>query len=120
MVIPITKPMRIRTTAISIRVNPLLLRTCYLYHTKYATNSSTNQAVLTASNIDLIRWEGRGGATIRVVCIGGQDKQLFCAWTRTYPIDSWETQRDKRIAAIQGKGNPFVSEPGQQAEFCQG
>jgi deoxyribonuclease-1 len=38
-----------------------------------------------------------------------QDKQLFCAWAKTYPVDSWETQRDQRIIAIQGNGNPFVS-----------
>ena len=49
-----------------------------------------------------------------------QDKQLFCAWAKTYPIDSWETRRDKRIAAIQGNGNPFVADAGHLEEFCQG
>ena len=49
-----------------------------------------------------------------------QDKQPFCAWAKTYPIDSWETQRDKRIAVIQGNGNPFVSDAGHVEEFCQG
>lgn len=49
-----------------------------------------------------------------------QDKQLFCAWAKTYPVDNWETRRDQRIAAIQGNGNPFVADAGHLEAFCQG
>lgn len=49
-----------------------------------------------------------------------QDKQLFCAWAKTYPVDAWETQRDQRIIAIQGNGNPFVSDAGHLQQYCQG
>ncbi len=49
-----------------------------------------------------------------------QDKQLFCAWGKTYPIDDWEIQREKRIVSIQGGGNPFVSDPGHLKAYCQG
>lgn len=49
-----------------------------------------------------------------------QDKQLFCAWGKTYPVDDWEIQRDKRILSIQGNGNPFVSDPGHFNAYCGG
>ncbi|WP_432721842.1 endonuclease [Jeongeupia wiesaeckerbachi] len=49
-----------------------------------------------------------------------QDKQLMCAWAKTYPVDSWETARDRRIAAIQGNGNRFVTDAGAITAACQG
>lgn len=48
-----------------------------------------------------------------------QDKQLFCAWGRTYPIDEWEIQRNKRIVSIQGEGNLFVADPGHLNAYCE-
>lgn len=49
-----------------------------------------------------------------------QDRQLMCAWARTYPVDDWETARDVRIARFQGHGNPFVSEAGRVETACEG
>ena len=48
-----------------------------------------------------------------------QDRQLMCAWAKTYPVDAWEIERDRRIVSIQGRGNPLVSEPEQVAQYCQ-
>jgi deoxyribonuclease-1 len=31
------------------------------------------------------------------------------AWDRQFPITPWESERNKRIAAIMGHGNPFVT-----------
>ncbi|MCB1778771.1 MAG: endonuclease [Candidatus Competibacteraceae bacterium] len=39
-----------------------------------------------------------------------QDEQLYTAWSRMDPPDTWEVERNRRIAAIQGKGNRFVEE----------
>lgn len=38
-----------------------------------------------------------------------QNTQLFQAWSKVDPVDSWEIERDRRISAIQGSSNPFVS-----------
>lgn len=40
-----------------------------------------------------------------------QERRLYCAWAKTYPVDNWETVRDKRIKAMQGNSNRFVSDP---------
>lgn len=37
-----------------------------------------------------------------------QQRRLFEAWHRTDPVDDWERQRNQRIRAIQGNGNPYV------------
>lgn len=47
-----------------------------------------------------------------------QDRQLWCAWAKTYPVDTWEKKRDARIVAIQGEGNPLVSDPDALAKIC--
>jgi deoxyribonuclease-1 len=39
-----------------------------------------------------------------------QDRQLFTAWSRQDPPDTWEIERDRRIKAIQGLGNRFVED----------
>jgi deoxyribonuclease-1 len=39
-----------------------------------------------------------------------QDQQLFTAWSRQDPPDDWEIERNRRIKAIQGKGNRFVED----------
>ena len=39
-----------------------------------------------------------------------QDQQLYTAWSRRDPPDAWEVERNRRIQAIQGKGNRFVED----------
>ena len=39
-----------------------------------------------------------------------QDEQLYTAWSRQDPPDAWEIERNRRIKAIQGKGNRFVED----------
>ncbi len=39
-----------------------------------------------------------------------QDEQLFTAWSKQDPPDAWEVERDRRIKAIQGRGNRFVED----------
>ena len=50
--------------------------------------------------------------------MSAQDRQLFCAWSREYPVDGWETERNRRIEAIQGSGNGFVTDPAKLAAVC--
>nr|WP_217642451.1 endonuclease [Marinobacter zhejiangensis] len=38
-----------------------------------------------------------------------QQQQLFMAWHRLYPVTDWERERDRRIAAVMGHNNPFVT-----------
>lgn len=47
-----------------------------------------------------------------------QDKQLFCAWAKTYPVDDWEIERNRRIVKLQGEGNPFVTDSRHFARLC--
>ncbi|EGH45991.1 deoxyribonuclease I [Pseudomonas syringae pv. pisi str. 1704B] len=42
-----------------------------------------------------------------------QQQQLLMAWDKQFPVTSWELVRNKRIAAIMGHSNPFVT--GQRA-----
>jgi deoxyribonuclease-1 len=37
-----------------------------------------------------------------------QERRLFEAWSRNYPIEAWERQRNQRIACVMGWSNPFV------------
>lgn len=37
-----------------------------------------------------------------------QDQQLYQAWSKTYPVESWERQRNQKIACVMGRGNEFV------------
>lgn len=41
--------------------------------------------------------------------ISRQQQQLFTAWAAQDPVDDWELERNRRIVAIQGNGNPYVS-----------
>ncbi|WP_459614561.1 endonuclease [Bordetella sp. 2513F-2] len=47
------------------------------------------------------------------------DLRTLCVWAGAYPVDAWERARDARIRALQGSGNPYVSEPGRIAAFCR-
>lgn len=47
-----------------------------------------------------------------------QDQQLMCAWAAGFPIDDWERERDRRIVALQGTGNPLVEQPAAIKPFC--
>lgn len=40
--------------------------------------------------------------------IGKKNRRLFEIWDRQDPVDGWELERSRRIAAIQGNSNPFV------------
>ncbi len=37
-----------------------------------------------------------------------QDRQLFTAWSKSYPVERWEQTRNQQIACITGHGNPYV------------
>ncbi len=39
-----------------------------------------------------------------------QDRRLYDAWSRQYPVSEWETWRNRRIACVQGHANRFVGE----------
>jgi len=39
-----------------------------------------------------------------------QDSQLYTAWTKQYPPEAWERQRNQRLACIMGHGNPYVGQ----------
>lgn len=47
-----------------------------------------------------------------------QQRQLMCAWAKTWPVSDWERRRDARITALQGFGNPFVRQPQALVEVC--
>ena len=38
-----------------------------------------------------------------------QQQQLLMAWDKQYPVSPWEKERDRRIAAVMGHSNPFVT-----------
>lgn len=38
-----------------------------------------------------------------------QDKQLFDAWNKMYPVTEWEKERNQRTACVMGWGNDYVS-----------
>lgn len=38
-----------------------------------------------------------------------QQQQLLMAWDKQYPVSAWEKERDRRISAIMGHSNPFVT-----------
>ncbi|WP_028633946.1 endonuclease [Pseudomonas parafulva] len=38
-----------------------------------------------------------------------QQQQLLMAWDKQHPVSAWEKERDRRIAAIMGHANPFVT-----------
>ncbi len=40
-----------------------------------------------------------------------QQRQLFEAWDRQFPVTEWECTRARRIERIQGNVNPFVRDP---------
>jgi deoxyribonuclease-1 len=48
-----------------------------------------------------------------------QDRRLFCAWSKQYPVSNWERERNRRISAIQGNGDPFVTDAAMREEFCR-
>ncbi|MCE2595875.1 endonuclease [Motilimonas cestriensis] len=53
------------------------------------------------------------------VRISRQQKQLYQAWDRQYPVTAWECQRDKLIAKQQGNNNPYVTNACANATFTQ-
>ena len=43
-----------------------------------------------------------------------QDRKLFEAWDKMYPVTERECERDRRIFKVQGDHNPFVFEKCQE------
>lgn len=43
--------------------------------------------------------------------ISSKQEKLFAAWSVQDPVDSWELQRNKLIARLQGNSNPYVTAP---------
>ncbi|PAU58643.1 endonuclease [Pseudomonas indica] len=37
-----------------------------------------------------------------------QDRQLFTVWSKQYPVETWERQRNQRVGCVMGWGNPYV------------
>ena len=44
------------------------------------------------------------------VKLSNQDRKLFEAWDKMYPVTEKECERDRRIFKVQGDHNPFVYE----------
>jgi deoxyribonuclease-1 len=42
--------------------------------------------------------------------ISSQDRKLYNAWNRQYPVEAWERNRNQRVACVMGYGNPFVGD----------
>jgi deoxyribonuclease-1 len=40
--------------------------------------------------------------------ISDKQRKLFDVWAKEDPVDEWERERNRRIKAVQGNGNPFV------------
>lgn len=40
--------------------------------------------------------------------LSSQDRKLYNAWNRQYPVEAWERNRNQRVACVMGYGNPFV------------
>ncbi|KAF1067998.1 MAG: Nuclease NucM [Pseudomonas citronellolis] len=40
--------------------------------------------------------------------ISSQDRKLFEAWNKQYPVESWERQRNQMVGCVMGWGNPYV------------
>jgi deoxyribonuclease-1 len=38
-----------------------------------------------------------------------QQQQLMMAWDKQFPVTSWEQERNRRITAVMGHANPFVT-----------
>ncbi|MDR3409538.1 MAG: endonuclease [Formivibrio sp.] len=50
--------------------------------------------------------------------MSNQDKKLWCAWAKTYPVDEWEKTRNARIIKWQGEGNALVTDPATLTGMC--
>lgn len=46
--------------------------------------------------------------------ISGKNRTLFEVWDRADPVDAWECERQRRVARLQGNGNPFVYQACQE------
>lgn len=50
--------------------------------------------------------------------VSRQDRQLWCAWAKSHPVDQWEKTRNERILKLQGEGNPLVSDSAALGRVC--
>lgn len=44
------------------------------------------------------------------VRLSRQERRLFEAWNKQYPVQTWERQRNQQLACVMGWGNPHVGE----------
>jgi hypothetical protein len=53
--------------------------------------------------------------------ISRQQQQLLTAWAHQDPVDEWELERNRRIAAVQGTANAYVGEVAihKHQHYCQ-
>ncbi|OWT77079.1 MULTISPECIES: endonuclease [unclassified Achromobacter] len=58
-------------------------------------------------------------ATTYSLKLSKQDRQLFCAWSRQYPVSTWEQERNRRIVSLQGSGNRYVTDATARDAFCR-
>ena len=49
--------------------------------------------------------------------MSGAQRKLMQAWDKMHPVDQWECLRAKRIEAVQGNENKFVSEPCRRKDW---
>lgn len=47
--------------------------------------------------------------------LSSERRKLFEIWSKRYPVDKYECERDRRIFAVQGDHNPFVYEHCREA-----
>ncbi len=43
------------------------------------------------------------------VVIPDAEWKMFIDWDASDPVSSWELERDRRVAAVQGNSNPYVA-----------
>ncbi|WP_286975617.1 endonuclease I family protein [Pseudomonas sp.] len=47
--------------------------------------------------------------------LSSQNRKLFNAWNKAYPVEPWERQRNQLVGCVMGWGNPYVGKVNQQA-----
>ncbi len=47
--------------------------------------------------------------------LSAQERKLYEAWNKSYPVENWERQRHQRIACVMGWSNPYVGKVDQRS-----
>ncbi|MDP5241110.1 endonuclease [Uliginosibacterium sp. 31-16] len=53
------------------------------------------------------------------LAVSNQDRKLWCAWAKAYPVDQWEQVRNRRVIQWQGEGNPLVEDAAKLEALCR-